>query len=45
MHVAACVAGHGYVGLAALPYPGVAVDARYEDGVAVSADASPYLLG
>ena len=45
MYVAACVAGDGYVGLAALPDPGVAVDSLYEDGVAVSADASPYLRG
>ena len=33
------------MGFAALPYPGVAVDSLYEDGVAVSADASPYLRG
>ena len=45
MHVAACVAGDGYVGFAALPDAGVAVDALYEDGVAFSADASPYLFG
>ena len=45
MYVAACVAGDGYVGLAALPHPGVAVDSLYEDCVAVSADASPYLRG
>ena len=45
MYVAACVAGNGYVGFAALPDPGVAVDALYEDCVTVSADASPYLRG
>jgi hypothetical protein len=43
--VAACVAGDGYVGFAALPDAGVAVDSLYEDCVAFSADASPYLRG
>jgi hypothetical protein len=45
VYVAACVAGDGYMGFTALPDAGVAVDSLYEDGVAVSADASPYLLG
>ena len=45
MNVAAGVAGGGYVGLAALPYPGVAGDSLYQDGVAISAYASPHVLG
>ena len=45
MDVSACVAGGGHVGLAALPYAGVAVDPLYEGGVAVSAYASPDVLG
>ncbi len=45
MDVAACVAGGGYVGFAALPYAGVCVYSLYEDGVAVSADASPDVSG